>query len=408
MELYKPQPSPFVKTINRDIYKTWNGESLINFKWNTYGKYFYALIWIGFIALLGCFTAAATIPQQYIDEDVRKQLLITTIILGFIHLSFEVRQFIYDARKWIRDIWNIFDVIAYILPIYTSIIWLQSSEINIIPLLSFSCLFLDIKFLLFFRAIEYFGVYFAIIISVAKEIISFLVVLLIIIISFAHAFYILLSPRSQFSFEERTNNDDPYNPWNIASTYNQVFENGTIDSNSYIIQPPDGNTNMFVDFRTAMFAMYLYLTGDSSALSNWPYINNSSLAILIVLFSLLIVVYLMNLFIGLLNNAIEKNNDRVSYLVLKAEILAEIELFYLLPHQRRWESWFPEVIHYYANVDKAREKVKEIIDNGEWDNTVFPKLKKNLMKKLNIQFTDDISLKHILIEIQEMKQKLQV
>jgi hypothetical protein len=148
-----------------------------------------------------------------------------------------------------------------VLPIYTSIIWLQTNEMNIFPLLSFSCLFLDIKFLLFFRAFEYFGVYFAIIISVAKQIISFLVVLFIIIISFAHAFYILLLPRSKFSFDERTSNNDPNNPWNIANSYNLVLENGSIDKNPYIIQQPNGNTNMFVDFRTSLFAMYLFLTG---------------------------------------------------------------------------------------------------------------------------------------------------
>ena len=108
LELIKPQPSLFVKTINGDIYKTWNGEALINFKWETYGKYYYAFIWIMFMALLGCFTAVATIPQQYIDNDVREQLLIASIILGFIHLSFEVRQFIYDPIKWIHDLWNIF------------------------------------------------------------------------------------------------------------------------------------------------------------------------------------------------------------------------------------------------------------------------------------------------------------
>jgi hypothetical protein len=148
-----------------------------------------------------------------------------------------------------------------VLPIYTSIIWLQTNEMEIIPLLSFSCLFLDIKFLLFFRAFEYFGVYFAIIISVAKQIISFLVVLFIIIISFAHAFYILLLPRSEFSFDERTDNNDPNNPWNIANSYNLVLENGSIDKKPYIIQQPNGNTNMFVDFRTSLFAMYLFLTG---------------------------------------------------------------------------------------------------------------------------------------------------
>jgi hypothetical protein len=35
LELFKPQPSLFVKMMSRDIYKTWDGEVLINFKWNT-------------------------------------------------------------------------------------------------------------------------------------------------------------------------------------------------------------------------------------------------------------------------------------------------------------------------------------------------------------------------------------
>jgi hypothetical protein len=34
----------------------------------------------------------------------------------------------------------------------------------------------------------------------------------------------------------------------------------------------------------------------------------------------LIVIYLMNLFIGLLNIAIEKDNNKVSYLIQKAEV----------------------------------------------------------------------------------------
>jgi hypothetical protein len=107
-DFFKPQPSPFVETINRDIYKTWNGESLINFKWDKYGKYYYAIIWIVFMAFLGCFTVAATVP--HIDDDVRSQLLITSIILGFIHLIFEVRQFIYNPIKWVNDFWNIFGI----------------------------------------------------------------------------------------------------------------------------------------------------------------------------------------------------------------------------------------------------------------------------------------------------------
>ena len=150
------------------------------------------------------------------------------------------------------------------LPTYTSIYWLQISDKNddyLIQLLSFSCLFLDIKFLLFFRAFEYFGVYFAIIISVGKEIISFLVVIFIIVISFAHAFYILLSPKSEYSFEEpKINDDDSNNPWNISPMY-KLFNNGIIDSNQYIIQQPDENTNMFINYKTSLLAMFLFLTG---------------------------------------------------------------------------------------------------------------------------------------------------
>jgi hypothetical protein len=147
-----------------------------------------------------------------------------------------------------------------LLPIYTSIYWLETNNRDI-HLLSFSCLFLDIKFLLFFRVFESFGIYFAIMISVGKQIASFLVVLFIIIISFAHTFYILLSPKLNFSLEENTNNDDPNNPWNITPSYYQIFENGTVNQNQYMIKLPDGNTNMFVDFGTALFAMYLFLTG---------------------------------------------------------------------------------------------------------------------------------------------------
>ncbi|CAG8444397.1 8375_t:CDS:2 [Funneliformis caledonium] len=393
-ELIKPQPSPFVETISRDIYKKLNGEALIDFKWNSYGKYYYAIIWMGFIALLGCFTVAATFSNNIISNNIREQLLIASIILGLIHLTFEIRQLIYNTFKWIHDIWNFFgmlnnitikvlqgygvsinsylffiDIAAYLLTICASIYWYQTNDRNV-QLLSITCLFLDIKFLLFFRVFESFGVYFAIIISVAKRIISFLVVLGIILISFAHAFYILLSLED---------------PWNITTTFTTYDQKGSTDPNPFIIQTPDENTNMFSYYGTALFAIYLFLTGDSSAFTPWPYKNNSMLVVLMVLFSFVVVVYLMNLFIGLLNIEIEKDNNRVSYLIQKAKILAEIELIYLLPHQRRWKSWFPEVIHYNADVDEVRRRVNELIKNNEWGSDEFPEMNKKLLKTLDIR-----------------------
>src|SRR5581483_3713918 len=89
LEFYFPKPSPFAKTINKEIYKTWNGEALINFKWNLYGRNYYFAIWILFTAFLMCFTAATTFTEDLIPDNTRSQLLIASIILGFIHLNFE-------------------------------------------------------------------------------------------------------------------------------------------------------------------------------------------------------------------------------------------------------------------------------------------------------------------------------
>src|ERR1051326_5813762 len=59
-ELIIPQPSLFVKTTNcKEIYNTWSGEALLNFKWNTYGMYYHTMIWAGYSCLYIFHTAIA-------------------------------------------------------------------------------------------------------------------------------------------------------------------------------------------------------------------------------------------------------------------------------------------------------------------------------------------------------------
>ena len=55
-------------------------------------------------------------------------------------------------------------------------------------------------------------------------------------------------------------------------------------------------------------------------------------------------IYLINLFIGLLSNEIVNYNTKEAFLAEKAKVINEIELFYLLPHQRHWREWFPEIL----------------------------------------------------------------
>src|SRR5436190_11031338 len=122
---------------------------------------------------------------------------------------------------------NATDIAVFGLPIGISIYLLQSNDRDnkvIIQLITYSCLLLDLKLLLFFRVFKPYGIYFAIIINVAKKVYIFLIVFIaIMMISFAHAFYILLSPTLPYSLSDRTINDDPNNPWNLVNAY-QVFD----------------------------------------------------------------------------------------------------------------------------------------------------------------------------------------
>ena len=104
-DFFKPSSSPFTQSRNNEFYKTWNGEAIINFKWRVFGRYYYAAIWILFTIYLTCFTLAS-IPSNIFNEEVREKLFIYSIILGLIHLSFKLRQFIWNPIKLIYDIWN--------------------------------------------------------------------------------------------------------------------------------------------------------------------------------------------------------------------------------------------------------------------------------------------------------------
>jgi hypothetical protein len=368
----------------REFFNNLNGEAITDFKWRTFGRYYYFLIWLIFIAFQICFIIGS-LPLSFNTNEVRTQLYKVTYIIGFMQLYFEFKQFIWSPAEYIYSIWNLFDLSAYLLPTITSYLWIYHNNIPV-WLISLSCLFLNVKFLLFFRAFEYFGIYFAIIFGVIRRIFPFLMILIFITISFALSFHLLLIPKDSNPLSN-PNPADSNNPWTLSKKYNQISEDGSINSKSIFIEEPDDSTNLFTSFYTSLLATYLFLAGDSSSFTKWsPTADNTLIMFLMTLFSFLIVIYLMNLFIGLLNMSIEKDYDRGSYLVQKAEILAEIELFYLLPFQRRWKHWFPDVINYEVRMDIAQKYVKKLIEDGKWksNNYVDSEYKDKVLKQLDL------------------------
>ncbi|CAG8655052.1 11477_t:CDS:2 [Rhizophagus irregularis] len=243
--LYKPKKILFCNIDSNNLYNWWNFAAIIDFKWKTFGWIYYSFIWVIYTIFYICYTLASTALS--IADFYRGSLYKITIIFGIIQLSFEIRQCLWRPKKYFTDLWNLFDVGAYSLPVIISLYWFISKN----PphwLMAISFILLSFKFLLFFRVFSSFGKYFAIIIGVAQTVFPFLVVLFFIILGFAQAFFIILR-----SIEVNDDND----PQNLVTKYDFVNSDGTINN---IIQPSDSNTNLFNWFPTSLLAVYKMLT----------------------------------------------------------------------------------------------------------------------------------------------------
>ncbi|CAJ0838247.1 10085_t:CDS:2, partial [Entrophospora sp. SA101] len=91
---------------NLELYKYRDVQCILDFKWNKFGFKYYYGVWMIHMAFLSCFVA----PQSdKLPNEARMLLIVIAIILGVFHLYFEIRQFSYNPKKYIRDISNLFD-----------------------------------------------------------------------------------------------------------------------------------------------------------------------------------------------------------------------------------------------------------------------------------------------------------
>ncbi|GES73543.1 hypothetical protein GLOIN_2v1784920 [Rhizophagus clarus] len=389
--LYKPKSILFCNIDSNHFYNWWNFAAIIDFKWKTFGRVYYYLIWLFYTIFYICYSLASTLEQKSIPDVYFKSLFVISIIFGSIFLIFEIRQCLWNYKHYFEDIWNLFG--AFLLPIISSIFWLINKS-QPLWLTAISIILLSFKFLLFFRVFEPFGIYFAIIIGVAKKVFPFLVLLFFLILGYAQAFFIVLRSNSI--------NDDN-DPRNVATKYDFVNPDGTISNATTIIQDPNSNTNLFNWFPTSLLAVYKILTGDSGSLSSFTYREHSTMTILLVTFTFFTVIYLMNLFIGLLNLAIDDYNKKEEFLLQKAQMIMEIELFYMSPRQRNNKKWFPDWIYYDIPITEIR-KLINAIDNKQ---TVFnypPLVSKELRN--TVVLTDDNKKQTKEDLAQELKEKM--
>ncbi len=105
--LYKPKSILFCNIDSNHCYKWWNFAAIIDFKWNEFGRLYYYWIWFFYTIFVACFALATTLDDR-INYSHRIILFVISILLGFIHLTFEIRQFFWNPKIYINDEWNFF------------------------------------------------------------------------------------------------------------------------------------------------------------------------------------------------------------------------------------------------------------------------------------------------------------
>jgi hypothetical protein len=106
--LYKPKSILFCNIDSNNFYNWWNFAAIVNFKWRTYGRFYYYSIWFFYTLFYICYVLASTIEQNSLPIFYRKLLFIISIIFGSIFLIFEFRQWLWDYKIYFNDIWNLF------------------------------------------------------------------------------------------------------------------------------------------------------------------------------------------------------------------------------------------------------------------------------------------------------------
>jgi hypothetical protein len=106
--LCKQKSILFCNIDSNHFYNWWNFAAIIDFKWNTFGRFYYYLIWLFYTIFHVCYVLASTLEQKSIPDFYFKLLFIISIIFGSIFLIFEIRHCLWNYKTYFNDVWNLF------------------------------------------------------------------------------------------------------------------------------------------------------------------------------------------------------------------------------------------------------------------------------------------------------------
>ncbi|OZJ04677.1 hypothetical protein BZG36_02560 [Bifiguratus adelaidae] len=296
-------------------------EALNPFKWDAFAQWRYYLILIAHLFFYGLLWCLGSL-HVYTQTTFLKVNFSFTIAFTSIFLVQEFRQFCGERARYV-SCYNFIDLATYTLAMSIAgqgLHFVSSTARNPLntSVYSFAVLCSWTQFLLHLRSVRWLRMALLIdsIYRIVALLLGFWIVLIVTTFAFAHAL------------------------WTQSVTSNQLF--GTFDSST------SGNID---EYGTGMNLTYTFLT---LAATN----------ILTLMFLVTVAIVLMNVLIALINDSVNKSNiaEEAQLRLQRARIIAHIELYWMLPHERKSSKKFPREICFFASqekVDKDREHWEE-------------------------------------------------
>ncbi|OZJ06581.1 hypothetical protein BZG36_00538 [Bifiguratus adelaidae] len=300
--------------LDSGIFTTLTFEALNSYKWHTFARERFYIIW--FIHLL-YYTLVWSLGASPINTE---PILYIIVVIAIVFLIQEFRQTVGEGLQRYLSFYNLIDIATYVLPLSISIQALYGLRVDngnpITPALySASILVLWLHFLITLRTFRRMKM--AVLIDSISRIISSLIGFWIVIITITFAF-------AQALWIMSVDNLPLFNNFNSTST-----------------------DNSSPDLATVYLNVWFFLTGNYG--NGGPEYN-----VLTFIFLVSVGIILMNVLIALMNDVVSKSNvnEDTLWVMQRARIIAEIELYWMLDRERKSIASFPRDIYYIADVQK--------------------------------------------------------
>lgn len=312
---------------------------------------FYILLALHCVNLaIFAYSTSPTLQNTDGSNNVPDSILYVQIVISAFFLFIELRQMIYYHLRYFLSLYNYIDTATFALTLVTAVtmldswtglgpsleqksvtmllLWIRfvrSCALFLRPFLPY-CLISDFlkSQMLQTRIYEHIGVFFNVVIDVLFGIVPFLWIIFLVVVAFSHALWILLA-----TLNIPENHFQGY--WTSAKyTFLALTQ-------SYSGFDDIDGKSPFADVYRAVFA---FITG----------------------------IILFNVLIALLNNRYNDAFERSQnvYLMQKSQVIAEIEVFFMLPWERRNTVMFPRDL----TLDVEEAKMAELKDFASGKTTV--------------------------------------